>query len=516
MSRIEWVSFAVGIIIIFLVGCADTTKQVESHELISSTTDTYEDTLHLAFTWSPGSLDPHGSASWEVMRAGVAETLIRLNERLEPTAWLAREWEQENDTTWLFTLEEDVLFHNGQPMDANSVKESLLRSLEKNQRANELLQIETIEVLSSNQLKIVTKQVNPALISNLADPSTIIVDTTTIDEETSYPALTGAFSIKQFIKDESLVVERFDDYWGEPARLSNITISFISNPNTRLMALQAGEIDGATDIPIDSIELIEKDESLKVLTAPSLRTHMLLYNLHSPFFEEINLRKVVDLSIPRDDIIRSIMKGFGSVANSPFSDVLPFGLVEKTAEGETVDELLENKGWKKNSDGYWEKEGKVFEVTMLTFPQRPELSIIGEVIQNHLMNEGIIVKIHQVENIDDALANNQWDISMYSMLTAHTGDPQYFLNVFYKSSSLSNVSHYSSNIIDEKINKLNTTTESTMRNELAIEAQELINNDLPQSFIVHPVTIFAAKKEVEGFIPHPIEYYYLHSQVEKN
>ena len=40
------------------------------------------------------------------------------------------------------------------------------------------------------------------------------------------------------------------------------------------------------------------------------------------------------------------------------------------------------------------------------------------------------VNIRQVENIDDTLVNEDWDLSMYSMLTAHTGDPQYFLEIF--------------------------------------------------------------------------------------
>ncbi|WP_332630541.1 ABC transporter substrate-binding protein [Halalkalibacter flavus] len=473
-------------------------------------------TMTVAFPWSPASLDPHGSDSWEVMRSGTGETLIRLNDQLEPTPWLAKEWKRENETTWIFMLEEQVRFHNGNMMDANSVKGSLLRSLEKNQRANDLLQIEEIEVLAADELKIVTSIPNSALIAHLADPSTMIVDVTSMEEANIFPALTGAFKVKQFNKDESLLVESYDNYWGEQALLSEVKIKYISDGNTRLMALQSGEVDATTDIPIDTISLLDHDDNIKVLTAPSLRTHMLLYNMNSPLFKEENHRKVIDKAIPREEIVNSVMLGQGTVANSPFSDILPFGKVERNEGEESIEQLLTQDGWKKNSNSTWEKEGNPFEVTMLSFPQRPELSVMAEIIQSRLATEGIKVNIRQVENIDDALGKEDWDLSMYSMLTAHTGDPQYFLNVFYRSDSQSNVSHYVSNSLDTMLDQLNETTEIESRNQLAVQAQETINADLPQSFIVHPKTIFGVKNEVQGFTPNPIEYYYIHSQIDVN
>lgn len=496
-------------LILVLAGCTGVEKK-EAVDTVSGKKVT------LAFPWSPASLDPHGSDSWEIMRSGTGETLVKLNEDLKPIPWLAKEWKQENETTWVFKLEDHVSFHNGKEMNAASVKESLLRSLEKEQKAKDLLQVESMEVLSENELKIVTKQPNAALIAHLADPSTIIVDVTTIEDKNNYPALTGAFKVKQFNKDESLVVERYEDYWGKQALLSEVTIKFILDGNTRLMALQSGDVEAATDIPIDNIALLEKDEKFDVLTAPSLRTHMLLFNMNSPLFKDVALRKVIDNSIPRADIVKSIMMEQGTEAKSPFPEILPFGKVEKEKSTESIEQLMKQGGWKKNSDAIWEMQGEPFEVTLLTFPQRPELSVMAETIQSELLNEGIKATIRQVENIDEALANDDWDLSMYSMLTAHTGDPQYFLNIFYRSDSESNVSHYVSNSLDRMVNELNQTADWTKRNQLALQIQEMINKDLPQSFIVHPKTVFGVRNEVIGFTPHPIEYYYIHSQIDVN
>ncbi|MGG4147003.1 ABC transporter substrate-binding protein [Paenibacillus algorifonticola] len=470
--------------------------------------------LIMAYTWNPAGVDPHGDDSWDVMRSGAGETLIKLNEQLQPSAWLAKEWKQEDANTWTFKLETGVTFHDGKKMDAESVKASLLRSIESSHLAKDLLLVKDIEVLAPDELKIITTQPNSAIISSLADPSTIILDVDSMEEAGSYPAMTGAFKIKQFTKDVSLVVERYDGYWGKPAKLAEVTMKFVTDGNTRLMALQAGEVDVATDIPIDSIELVEKDSKLEVLSAPSVRTHMVLFNMNSPLFKEKANREVVDQAIPREAIIESVMRGYGTKAKSPFPEILPFGKVAEQAAGETTEQLLTAGGWQKNAAGMWEKGGKPFEATLLTFPHRPELSVMAEVIQNQLLNEGITVKIRKVENIDAELAKSDWDLAMYSMLTAHTGNPQYFLNIFYQSASESNVSHYESKPLETVINKLNDTADTEARYALAIQAQDIINADLPQSFIVHPDNVFGVKKGVTGFLPHPIEYYYVTAEVD--
>ncbi|MEW4283008.1 ABC transporter substrate-binding protein [Priestia koreensis] len=487
------------ILLLLAGGCASTTGGNASSNK----------TVTLAFPWSPQSLDPHGSDSWEVMRSGTAETLVKLNEELKPVPWLAKEWSQEDNTTWQVKLVDGVHFHNGKQMDAQSVKDSLLRSIEKDPKVKDLLKIKEIDVKGECELSIVTTQPNVAFISHLSDPSTIIADVSSLNDKANVPALTGAFKITKFKKDEELIVERYKDYWGKTALLSEINIKFVPDGTTRLMALQSGEIDGATDIPVDNIQLLERMTQFKVLTAPSLRTHMLLFNMKSPLFHELDFRTIVDQIIPRKEIVKSVMMKQGTEAISPFPNILSFGQKTEQKAKKSIEQVMKQNHWAKDKNGEWKKQGKAFDVTMLTFPQRPELTVMAEIIQNKLLDEGIRVHIRQVENIDEELEKGKWDLSMYSMLTAHTGDPQYFLNIFYHSKSQSNVSHYASPTLDHLIEQLNQTVRETKRNELAMRAQEIIQHDVPQSFIVHPKTVFAIKKNLKGFVPHSIEYYYV-------
>ncbi|MBY0221635.1 MULTISPECIES: ABC transporter substrate-binding protein [Sporosarcina] len=499
------------ICILALVGCSAKEEEQTGKDGKEET----KKTATLAFSWSPSGLDPHSSDSWEVMRTGAAETLVKLSEDLAPAPWLAKSWEQVDATTWLFHLQENVTFHNGKAMDATAVKNSLQRAIENNPGTNDLLKIKSMEAVSETELKIETMEINAALISNLADPGTIIVDVDSLDEKDGYPAFTGAYVIKQFNQDESLIVNRYEDYWGEKAKLDEVTIKFIIDGNTRLMALQSGDVDGATDISVDNIEVLERNNKFNVLTAMSVRTHMVMYNMESPKFKQLAVRKAVDSLIPRQEIVESVMKGQGTAAVGPFSPVLPFGQISETKEEEPIEQLMQQDGWTKNKEGMWEKDGKVFEATFLTFPQRPELTVMAEVIQSKLLDQGMKMNIRQVENIDEILVNEEWDLSMYSMLTAHTGSPDFFLEIFFKSDSSSNMNHFASQAVDAMIDELHQTTDIEKRNELAIQIQEEIGKEVPHSYIVYPNTVFAVNDELKGFEAFSIEYYYNHANVDK-
>ena len=97
--------------------------------------DTPQEQNHLTFVYNfaTQSLDPHRDSSYVPLRAGVTETLVRLDdERLTVKPWLAKKWSYEGKRTWRIVLQEDVTFHNGKQLDAAAVKSSLERSIDEN------------------------------------------------------------------------------------------------------------------------------------------------------------------------------------------------------------------------------------------------------------------------------------------------------------------------------------------------------------------------------------------------
>ena len=120
-------------------------------------------------------------------------------------------------------------------------------------------------------------------------------------------------------------VVRNDDYWSEKAKLKDVIFKHIPDANTRMMALQSGEVQVADKIPAEQIEVLEKDKNLKILSESSVRQHMLIFNLKKPGLDEINVRKAINMAIKRDDLAQKVMSGSGIPAVGPFPPVLPFG-----------------------------------------------------------------------------------------------------------------------------------------------------------------------------------------------
>ena len=99
-----------------------------------------KDQLVFGTTISTKSLDPaQGYSGWFTVRYGVAETLFKLDDAMEPIPWLAQGYEALNTTTWRIEIKENIYFQNGVEMTAKKVKESLDRVIELNSGAKSTL-----------------------------------------------------------------------------------------------------------------------------------------------------------------------------------------------------------------------------------------------------------------------------------------------------------------------------------------------------------------------------------------
>jgi peptide/nickel transport system substrate-binding protein len=102
--------------------------------------------INFLYNFSTNSLDPHVDSSYVPLRAGITETLVRLDEEnLTIAPWLAESWEGEDGQHWTIKLREDVTFQNGNKMDAEAVKASLERALKESVAVQNALKIDKIE-----------------------------------------------------------------------------------------------------------------------------------------------------------------------------------------------------------------------------------------------------------------------------------------------------------------------------------------------------------------------------------
>ena len=196
---------------IFLTACSSKTEERKK--------------VNLLFNFATSSLDPNVDSSYVPLRAGITETLVRLNDTnltIEP--WLAESWDSKDGQLWTIELREGVTFHNGKTMNGSAVKASLERAIKDSRAIKNALRIESIEA-NANTLTIKTTVPFPEFLSELVHPNTSIIDVT----ETDYinkPIGTGPFAVSSFMPGTAVDLIRYDGYWNGPAKLETARFSF--------------------------------------------------------------------------------------------------------------------------------------------------------------------------------------------------------------------------------------------------------------------------------------------------
>lgn len=179
--------------------------------------------MTIAAPFGPASDVPDPRArqnGWMANRAGVSETLIGMGYDMTMQPRLATSFENLSATQWKVTLRDGVVFHDGSPVTAQSVKESFATMTVEghpgeNARLAKLLDIASIETPDERTLIFTTNTPNSAFLWNLTEPSAAVMKEGT-DE---MPIIgTGPFMFVSAQADKNYTTQAFADYWGGGAQ----------------------------------------------------------------------------------------------------------------------------------------------------------------------------------------------------------------------------------------------------------------------------------------------------------
>ncbi|MGP1908966.1 nickel ABC transporter substrate-binding protein [Metabacillus sp. JX24] len=502
------IAILIGLFILAAAGCSAEKSKADPEK------EEKDKKVSMIFSFKSPNMDPH--TGFTPIRAGVTETLLKLDEDSKIEGWLAEKWETEDNVHWTFTIRDEVKFQDGKKLDAAAVKSSLERSTAVNESLGDSLKIQSMEA-DGQTLSIITTEPYPALPSELVNPYTSIVNTEAekeMGEEkfNNAPIGTGPFKVKKFISNQEVQVEKFSGYWAGEPKLSEAVIKFNEDANVRSLAFQSKEADIVYNLPAEGIEPIEKDKELKVESVPGLRAHFILYNQQSPKVSDAKVREALDLLLDRKSAAEDIMLGHGIPANGPFNSTLPFGIEDKVKalDAEKAKDLLTKAGYKENGQGKMEKDGQPLKLELITYKARPELPLIAQLLQSDAAKAGIEIEIKNVENADTHLAQNKdWDLATYSNNTSPRGDGSYFLNSAFTETGALNVGKISIPELNELIKELNTTTDLEKRTQLTRDAAGIINKEFAHSYAVYPNILVGVNERVQNFNPTAEEYYIL-------
>jgi len=228
---------------------------------------------------------------------------------------LAESWKLLNDTTWQFKLRKGVLFHDGEPFNAEAVRFTVQRVLDPNQkspnRAN-IAEVTKLEVVDDFTVNLVTAKPYAPLLNRLID-FPIVPPKYTAEKGDQGMALrpvgTGPYRFVELVKDDRMVVEAFDRHWRGAPRIRRIVFRPIPEPFTRAAALRNNELDLITNVPPVLARDLEKAAGVKVHRIPSTWMIYLGLNAFKKPLSDVRVRQALNYATDVDTIIRTVLEG---------------------------------------------------------------------------------------------------------------------------------------------------------------------------------------------------------------
>ena len=453
--------------------------------------------------------NPHESYSgWSTLRYGIGETLFKFNENMELEPWLAEGFEQIDDFTLKIKINNAATFSNGKKVDGAAVKACLQHLIENHDRAPRDLKISSIEA-EGQSIIIKSAEKMPALLNYLSDPYGCIID---VDAGINDNIVVGTGPYKAVkVTDTQIDLVKNDNYWGRvKPKMDKVIIKSITDGDTLTMAMQNGELDAVQGLPYSSLQLFSGD-NYKISQVNTSRVYQAAFNFKTPELQDLNVRKAISMAIDKENFCKILLNGNGSPAIGAFPANLTFGGDKVHAQPYDLDaakKILTDSGWiDSDGDGYVDKNGKNLELRYLTYTSRQELPLLAEAAQANLKKIGIKLNVNATDNYKTFLKAGDYDIFSKAIVTAPTGDPEYYFTSHIVPGAVDNAGFYDSEEISTLENELHNTFGTEERSQLAIKMSQQILDDCALFYASHLKMSFVMKPNVEGFTAHPSDYY---------
>ena len=334
------------------------------------------------------------------LNANIYETLVALSPTYQVEPGLATKWEFRAPNTYRFTLRPNVKFHDGTPLTAKDVK-AVMDRIAGAGGGTVGVDEKSAVVVDDLTVDITPKRTNLRALQQLVHPSWGIHKAGA--DVVAKPVGTGPFKFVSYTKGERIVVDANDDYWGGKSTLRKITFRFIPDPNTRVLALQAGEVQVIVDVPKESAKTVATGD-LRLVTSKVGAYEAMYVNIRGTgqyaLGKEKAIREAVAYAIDKKAVVENVWQNNAEISQTMIPPAI-LGEAVSTVKGTTRDvnrakKVLEDAGWKPGADGIRTKDGKRLSLEMIVgYPTAEIHKPLPEFAQGQLKEVGIELRITQ-------------------------------------------------------------------------------------------------------------------------
>lgn len=443
------------------------------------------------------------------------------NSKIVPS--LAESWDISDDgLEYTFHLRQGVKFHNGNDFTAEDVAYTFHRMLtveggvntefiDQIKGADELLAGETdtlegVEVVDDYTIKVTLKEPFAGFLASISSPGVSIYDSEATeaagDQFGMDPAVTvgtGPFEFSSWSFNNQLVLTRNEDYWKGASGLPGVVIKIIPDTETQSMMFESGELDILDlDYAADSVDRFTETYPDQIVQGPRVGIVYFTMNFNKEPFQDVRVRKAVQMSIDRQAILDALYGGRGQVEQGIF----PHGLIgfnpdqeEIKYDPEAAKTLLAEAGY---ADG--------FDMEIAADSSASDtMTMALEIVSDQLAEVGIRTEIKNYDESTWLETRKSGELgSFMSTWSADYNDPDNFIYTFFGNEEKTRIRsiNYPDTEVMERVAKARTIVNENERlAEYKALEEKIIHEDAAWVPMFSRLHLFAVSKRVQGFAP---------------
>jgi peptide/nickel transport system substrate-binding protein len=472
-------------------------------------------TLTMALATFPNSIDRPQAAERNASNTSqqMWDSLLWVNDEGELEPALAESYEiSEDGTEYTFHLRDDVVFHNGEPFNADSVVLTWERAANADyEYSYYFTNADSVEKIDDYTVKVTTPEPDATFLRLMADYWAMIPPKyyEEVGEEgfIEHPIGTGPFMFVEWVKGDHITMEANPNYWREGLpKVQNLIFRPIPESATRVAAIQTGEVDVVGRLSSEEAQSLLGVPNVKVVRYPSTRIYYIAFNnlttgVDQPT-EDPLVRQAMNYAVDVDAIIDALFDGFGQRAAGYVADgEMGYGIVEPFPyDPDKARELLAEAGY---PDGF-EMDMACPAGAYIFFEQ------VCEAVQGYLLDVGIET------NLDIMESGQYWDLEADKQLPPLFGDSwSSTLGEAYNrlKGALggwdASYSSWSDPVIDEYLADIEQAIDFEARKKLYEDLQVYMQENPPFIYLYQLMTFEAINTRVQNYKPRGAEDYFL-------
>jgi len=449
--------------------------------------------------------------------SNVFDPLVRVDKtgtKLEPG--VAESWTISPDGK-VYTLKiRNTKFSDGTPVTASDAVFSLLR-IRDNEGSlwrDSYSIIDTAKAPDAHTLVITLKSPSAPFLSQLALPNASVISEKAMKAEgeekfAEMPVGSGAFSVKKWTRGEKIALVKNPYFWqADKVKLDGVDWLTIPDDNTRMLKVQAGELDAALGVPFSRIASLQKDTNLKVELNASTREDHLLINHSHGVLGKIAVRQALDMAIDKEAIVKTVSFGYGQVAYS----YIPKGALYHYADNlrrpydpEKAQKMLAAAGASNLTLKYIVNAGDEVDEQ------------IAVLLQQQLSKVGVKINLQKVDPSQswDMLVAGDYDISVMYWTNDILDPDQKTTFTLGHDSNMNYMSRYQNDKVKALVAAARLEMNPKKREQMYIDLQKMAKADVNWIDLYYSPYRNVSRKNITGFYQNPLGRFFLEDTVKK-